>query len=932
MVIDKKIIFDGGRFRQGLDRVAKVVEGTANYDWILNSNGHLDKDKYSQAISAHADGRIDELTKIISYEIRNSKIVCYIIPDGIRTISYGSTKNNKRELAFIARKLGKYVKTNICELTECKRIIKSTIGKLPISVEAERIVMAFVLERSMLTSSLLRQIFMYVSAYYSFLLSFSIESQFLKGLILANDHSPIPVALSMVGAQLGLCRVYLQHAEVTEIFPPLDFEYSILRNRKSENIYRSIGEVSGKVNILCRRNDLLNKDEMLRRVTKVMKSARVIVGLYPSSVYNETCLRKTVAALCANPSVNKVFLKPHPSLDLSHLASELKIDYCTQTPIEAHVSVVGNSSVALDLAMNGNLVFQLFELDSVGEDYYGFDSEGLTQKISVEEMHIPAFWDTTCFLTEFESVIMRRIEEERGEMPDDEDKYLRRLIIELGCNTYRPHIGSTILGGELSLFPGSTVNVLKSGKIYGNWESILQLNELFSERRINLSKLLPYFDLSVCNSVVDFWFISKAVEWNGQSLSEDKANNLLNFTEQIKSDRKTKKWIQSKLFDILLRTNNIAILKKFLDMPFEFSVMKASINQKIAYSRMLQTVSSDSIMLQYYNHLDDSLHPLDTLKINVQCEVRNNSKLLYANYRNVEKEFIKCVNKQLLSEYNILVRSVFTSIESRCNFIDVRRNSEQSEQLIKLITLKLRDRSPFSLIRLSDGEGYLFHKQYPFFTEDDALNRERHWWGEELDELTRNKIINLGLSAVNNADIICIPTIYRFLRDCSVQTKSFLKSTQGRGLISVLQGICDQASDVAEFGDDKLNITLFNRFEYLQPLLKSACKIIVINGAMEKVLIDVFNPFATVIPITIPTHNKTYGNNKFVSTLRPLPFTYERICERIELEAVPGTLVLVGAGVAGKTFIQSAKKAGAVGLDLGSALDQLVGAGIHSLH
>ena len=924
--------FDGFRFNQGLERIAKVVEGTANYDSILNSNGHLKKDKYIQAISAHEDGRIDVLTKLILDEIRKSKAVYYVINESARSISYASTKNNKRELSFLKRKLSNYGEPHICELTDCKRVIKSRIGDLSFSTETERIVMTFILARKRLTSSLLRQTFMYISAYFSFLLTLSDESIFIKGLILANDHSPIPVALSMIGAQLGLCRVYLQHAEVTRIFPPLDFEYSILHNRRSENIYRSIGKVFGKVNILYRPKNLRTKDAILNRAKKVIKSKRGIVGLYPSSVFNEKVLRKTVAVLSENPSVIKIFLKPHPSLDLSYLASELNINYYTQMPIEEHVSIVGNSSVAYELAMNGNLVFQIFELDSVGEDYYGFTSEGLTQKISVVEMRNPDFWGRACFLTKYENVIMRRIEDEQGMTTDDEDKYLRRLAIELGCMTKRTNTGYNNFMNELSLFPQTTVNILKNGKIYKEWEIISNLNQLFNNRRINLSRLFSYFDFSACNSVADFWFISKAVEWNGQPLSKNMAATLLNFTEKINCDKKTKKWIEAKLFDILLRTSNIDILREFLSRSVQFTLFKASINQKIAYTRLLQTLSTDSIMHNYYNYSDDSTTPLTKLKFNVQCEIRNNNNLLYTNYKNVEEEFIKYADTQLSNEYNILVRSVFTSIESRCRYIDVKRNPEQGEQLIKLITLKLKDRSPFSLIRLSDGEGYLFHKKYPFFNEDDALNRERHWWGEELDEHTRNEIINFGLSAVNNADVIGIPTIYRFLRDCTVQTKSFLNTTQGRGLISVLQGICDQASNVAEFADDKVNIALFNQFDCLQPLFKSASKIIVINGAQEKVLIDTFKPFATIIPIAIPTHNKTCGNNKFMSAIRPLPFIYEHICERIELEATPGTLVLVGAGVAGKTFIQSAKKAGAVALDLGSALDQMVGAGIHSLH
>jgi len=39
-------------------------------------------------------------------------------------------------------------------------------------------------------------------------------------------HSPKPVAFTKVAQYLGLETIYIQHAEVTENFPALDFETS----------------------------------------------------------------------------------------------------------------------------------------------------------------------------------------------------------------------------------------------------------------------------------------------------------------------------------------------------------------------------------------------------------------------------------------------------------------------------------------------------------------------------------------------------------------------------------------------------------------------------------------------------------------------------------------------------------------------------------
>ncbi|EHK54143.1 hypothetical protein MAXJ12_26778, partial [Mesorhizobium alhagi CCNWXJ12-2] len=71
-------------------------------------------------------------------------------------------------------------------------------------------------------------------------------------LVLANDHMPVHIAISMAMKSVGVPRLYLQHAEVSEAFPPLDFEFNLLRSQKSLDTYRAIGEIEGKVYIVPR--------------------------------------------------------------------------------------------------------------------------------------------------------------------------------------------------------------------------------------------------------------------------------------------------------------------------------------------------------------------------------------------------------------------------------------------------------------------------------------------------------------------------------------------------------------------------------------------------------------------------------------------------------------------------------------------------------
>src|SRR5690606_10483271 len=102
----------------------------------------------------------------------------------------------------------------------------------------------FYAARSDVSASIVYQQILYSRSLLAFALAFAAPDAVRPAaLVQANDHSPVRVALSMVMKALGVPRVYLQHAEVTEHFPELDFEYSVLRNRQSLKTYESIGPV-----------------------------------------------------------------------------------------------------------------------------------------------------------------------------------------------------------------------------------------------------------------------------------------------------------------------------------------------------------------------------------------------------------------------------------------------------------------------------------------------------------------------------------------------------------------------------------------------------------------------------------------------------------------------------------------------------------------
>lgn len=206
--------------------------------------------------------------------------------------------------------------------------------------------------------------------------------------VVANDHTDFPVVASMVMKYFSVPVVYVQHAEISRYFPPLDFDVSILRNHKTLDRYREIGEISGEVFIIPRRE----KDESFDRIFRA-RSSKTAVVIYLSSVFDVTELRKCVAVLQKNSDVLSVGVKPHPRSDCETLRCMPGVSVYDSIPPVEHVAIAPNSSVVVELLERGVPVFQYFKLDDVGSDYYGFVEEGIACAVTADEL-ATRFWQT----------------------------------------------------------------------------------------------------------------------------------------------------------------------------------------------------------------------------------------------------------------------------------------------------------------------------------------------------------------------------------------------------------------------------------------------------------------------------------------------------------------------------------------------------------
>lgn len=260
------------------------------------------------------------------------------------------------------------------------------------------------------------------------------------------------------------------------------------------------------------------------------------------------------------------------------------------------------------------------------------------------------------------------------------------------------------------------------------------------------------------------------------------------------------------------------------------------------------------------------------------------------------------------------------------DFMNVRFDEVKRSRLMALIAQRLRDREPLSLVRLGDGESYAYPPPNgtPFEASvllRDAAFRERYWWGQEVAAEDRATLKRAIATAIDGADVIGVPSVYRVIRDRGPAGSKFGATSMQRGLAVVLANL-DRwtARPEAIFTEERCHHVLFQR-ESLEELARNACRVVIV-GCWQPDELDAFKGSETH-HIVVPGQMRLKGGRG--SDTKPLFDVHESVTAAIVEKSSPGTLVLVGAGVIGKMFVDRAKANGAVALDVGSILDYLAG-------
>lgn len=214
-----------------------------------------------------------------------------------------------------------------------------------------------------------------------------------KVLVVANDHLFYYRALIKEANKRGVNTIYVQHAAVTDKFPPLEFTYSFLDGKDSFEKYASAGDCKGNVFLLGGvRFDAISHTSV--RPTNLYRVGVALNLLDDTDLVKEACIK--IKNLKANKPI-EVVLRPHPAVlykpwvDWCH-TNDIKISLPSEQSsfdyLESLSLLVSNqSSIHLDAAMchTPSIIYNLATTEP--EDGYGFLRNSLVnQYFSIDNM------------------------------------------------------------------------------------------------------------------------------------------------------------------------------------------------------------------------------------------------------------------------------------------------------------------------------------------------------------------------------------------------------------------------------------------------------------------------------------------------------------------------------------------------------------------
>lgn len=201
-----------------------------------------------------------------------------------------------------------------------------------------------------------------------------------KCIVLSNDHSEKQRALLNAAKRLNIPVVYIQHASISDLMPPLDFDLSLLEGQGALDKYKSRGAVNGKVQLI----GMPKFDNYIqyRNTSTTVKNIGICTNIFDKA----EDIYKMIQAIQNKFSEINISLRPHPGYKITlnppeNVSLSTKAEHIFDFLKRQDLLIAGNSSVHLEAILLNvtSVYYQVSKMENV-KDFYGYVENGLLEE------------------------------------------------------------------------------------------------------------------------------------------------------------------------------------------------------------------------------------------------------------------------------------------------------------------------------------------------------------------------------------------------------------------------------------------------------------------------------------------------------------------------------------------------------------------------
>lgn len=197
----------------------------------------------------------------------------------------------------------------------------------------------------------------------------------------ANDHSGLSQIGFVAARDAGLTTIYIQHAAVSDTFPPLLVDYALLDGADAADKYLKAGSTRTKIHLI----GTMKYDQYLQNPERDKRSdlVGVCIGIAANNIDKnlELCaaLKRARQPFCVrfHPAVSAEIRErfQNQGWQFSNPESENALDFI----LRCHTVISSDSTILLEaIVLKRRPLY--FASDGVGMDYYGFLKAGILDK------------------------------------------------------------------------------------------------------------------------------------------------------------------------------------------------------------------------------------------------------------------------------------------------------------------------------------------------------------------------------------------------------------------------------------------------------------------------------------------------------------------------------------------------------------------------